>query len=157
MIVVSDTSPLNYLILIGQIELLPAMFGTVIVPPAVIKELQHPDTSEIVRAWMASPPEWVQVRSPREVDNSPKLGPGEREAIGLAYELRADYLLIDERRGREVATRRGIPVVGIIGVLARSSERKLVVLDEAIAALTRTSFRVDLRLVERAVREAKRT
>ncbi len=59
MIVVSDTTPLNYLILIGQIDLLPRLYGQVIVPTTVVHELKHLRAPESVRSWMASPhPGW---------------------------------------------------------------------------------------------------
>jgi len=56
MIVVSDTTPLNYLILIEAIDLLPALFDIVYAPPAVIRELSHPRSSEAVRLWANLPP-----------------------------------------------------------------------------------------------------
>ena len=56
MIVVCDTSPLNYLVLIQHAEVLPSLFGRVIAPPAVMAELQHPGAPTIVRAWAAAPP-----------------------------------------------------------------------------------------------------
>lgn len=54
MIVVADTSPLNYLLLIDEIDLLPVIFGQVLLPRAVFDELQHPKTSPIVRRWIAN-------------------------------------------------------------------------------------------------------
>jgi predicted nucleic acid-binding protein len=61
MIVVADTSPLNYLLLIDEIELLPAIFGRVILPNAVFLELRHPKTSLKVRQWAAQLPAWSEV------------------------------------------------------------------------------------------------
>jgi hypothetical protein len=55
MVVVADTTPINYLLLIGEIRLLPALYGNVIVPLAVGSELRDPDAPEIVRRWMARP------------------------------------------------------------------------------------------------------
>jgi len=62
MIVVADTSPLNYLVLIEEVGLLPAIFGNVLVPTSVFHELQHPRTSLKVREWVANLPVWVEVR-----------------------------------------------------------------------------------------------
>ncbi len=56
MIVVADTSPLNYLLLIDEIDLLPAIFGRVLLPQAVFQELQHPKTSPKVRQWLTHLP-----------------------------------------------------------------------------------------------------
>lgn len=99
MLVVSDTSPLNYLVLIGQDRLLPALFTRVVTAPAVIAELGHPGSPATVRAWAASLPGWLEVRSPQALHPSLHLGLGETQAISLAAELRADAVLIDERQG----------------------------------------------------------
>lgn len=61
MIVVADTSPLNYLVLIDAVDLLPDLFGTVLIPEAAFKELKHPQTPAKVRDWILSPP--IMVRS----------------------------------------------------------------------------------------------
>jgi len=83
MIVVADTSPLNYLVLIEEIDLLPTLFGTVLIPQAVFQELQHPRTSQQVKDWIMHPPAWLELRT---VTSTPSaaimiLDPGEREAI----------------------------------------------------------------------------
>jgi hypothetical protein len=64
MIVVADTTPLHYLILIQLDDLLPRLFGRVLIPPAVLAELQHPETPDPVRQWFAQPPAWLQVLPP---------------------------------------------------------------------------------------------
>ena len=104
MIVVSDTSPLNYLVLMGAIDVLPKLFGEVYVPLAVIQELQHPRTPEPVKQWAQSPPEWLRIREPSaETSNAAGLDPGEAQAIALAIEIHADAVLIDEKLGRRIA------------------------------------------------------
>ena len=127
MIVVADASPLRYLVLIEHTHILPALYGRVLVPPVVIAELSRAQTPIIVRRWIASPPDWLQVHAPtRElaaVDES--LGSGELAAITLAEERSADALLIDERDGRREAQRRGLPVVGTLRVLADAAEHGL--------------------------------
>ncbi len=55
-IVVADTSPIRYLLVIGEIEILPALFGTVIIPTVVRDELCHPRAPEAVRTWIQAPP-----------------------------------------------------------------------------------------------------
>jgi hypothetical protein len=97
MIVVADTTPLRYLVVIEREHLLPALYGRVLIPPAVAEELNHKSTPDVVRAWLASRPNWLEIRQPMhalppEVD----LDQGEREAIALDEELAADLLLIDE-------------------------------------------------------------
>lgn len=150
MIVVSDTSPLNYLVLIDAIEVLPALFGEVYVPEVVLSELQDPGTPEVVRTWVRSPPAWLVARVPSNPTDPhlATLHPGEIHAIALARELRADHLLIDERHGRRVATRLGVPVIGLLGVLDLAAATKLIDLRQKVTALALTSFRVDRALID---------
>ncbi len=79
MIVLSDTSPLNYLLLIGHVEILPAIFGGLIIPEAVAAELTHARAPDVVRHWIASPPAWCQVRTVTQLDRTIPLGKGEVE------------------------------------------------------------------------------
>jgi predicted nucleic acid-binding protein len=91
MIVVSDTTPLNYLILLDAAHVLPALFGRVHAPSAVIRELAHPRSPELVRRWTDSLPEWLTVQQPTRIDPALRLGPGEAAAIALAEELKAEW------------------------------------------------------------------
>lgn len=61
-LVIADTGPINYLVLIGNIDLLPVLFERVILPSAVKAELTDPDTPPSVRNWIAGPPGWLDVR-----------------------------------------------------------------------------------------------
>jgi hypothetical protein len=70
MIVVSDTTPLNYLILIESVHVLPALLGRVYAPSAVIHELAHPRSPEPVRRWTDSLPEWLTVQEPTRIEPS---------------------------------------------------------------------------------------
>jgi hypothetical protein len=67
MIVIADATPLNYLILIDQAELLPRLFDRILIPPAVFEELQHQETPDVVRRWIARPPSWLHVPALRSV------------------------------------------------------------------------------------------
>src|SRR5713226_2920680 len=104
MTVVSDTSPLNYLILIGSDELLKALFDTVAVPAAVIGELQSAHAPTEIHEWLAHKPDWIEVHR-LEIPKHylPDLGLGEREAIDLASRVGADALLMDDAKGRVAA------------------------------------------------------
>lgn len=141
MVVIADSSPLNYLVLIDQIDLLPRLFTEVFVPDAVIEELTSPATPLAVARWAASDPGWVRRVADQPLRSDPvldTLGKGERAAISFAETLRPDVLLvIDEAMGRRAATQRQTPVVGILGrtnfrvaadliesLLARDSKRK---------------------------------
>lgn len=150
MIVVSDSSPLNYLVLIGQANLLTKLYGQVFIPPAVYAELQRQTTPPVVREWVAHAPAWLKIqesRSPADAALS-RLGPGEREAIGLAEELHADAILIDERDGRRLAERRHLTVIGTLQILDAAADEAMIDLPTALAQLQKTNFRVSSRLVE---------
>src|SRR5437016_1874229 len=125
MIVVSDTSPLNYLVLIGHVDVLPVLFDRIFAPPAVIVEVLHPGSPPPVHAWATTPPPWLEIVSPSIIDPAQRLGAGEMEAICVARELNADLLLIDERKATAVAQRLGLRVVGTLNVLAAAAERQL--------------------------------
>jgi predicted nucleic acid-binding protein len=142
-LVVADTSPIFYLLSIGHIDLLPRLFGKVFVPTAVHKELCHPAAPALVREWGARLPDWVEVVSVEALDDASflPLGAGERAAITLALSMRADLILIDERKGTHVALDKGFEVAGTLGVLALAARRGLVDLADAFARLKRTNFR----------------
>jgi predicted nucleic acid-binding protein len=119
-IVVADTGPLNYLILIKQAEVLGTLFGTVVIPPAVENELIRAESPSIVRQWLQTRPAWLVARSPRQIDPSLDLDEGESQAIALATELSADLLLMDEQKGRRLALSRSLTLTG---TLASSNSR----------------------------------
>jgi len=142
MIVVADTSPINYLILIEEIDVLTKMYGTVAIPRAVRDELLRQSAPEMVRAWMNQLPSWLEVRTPMNAPDASlgKLDPGEHDAILLAGELRADQLIVDDRQGRREAEKRGIPVMGTLGVLQEAATLHLLDLQLAAKRLQATSF-----------------
>jgi uncharacterized protein len=129
MIVVSNTSPLLNLAIIGRLDLLRHLYGAILVPQAVYDELVvagqgKPDASEIKAL------NWIETKQPA---NSPlvtslklELDDGEAEAIALATDLKADLLLLDERQGRIVAGRLGLTVVGLLGVLFEAKQKNLI-------------------------------
>jgi predicted nucleic acid-binding protein len=103
--VVSDTSPLNYLILIEQINLLPQLYTRVLIPHSVLEELNAPETPNLVRTWGVGRPDWLEVSRAVDVPDPDlsQLHAGERDAISLALHVKADALVIDEQRGRQEA------------------------------------------------------
>jgi predicted nucleic acid-binding protein len=103
MIVVADSSPLQYLILLDETRLLEHFYKQVFVPDAVAAELRWPGAPGSARAWMLSPPSWITVAQVTADEAAPIadwLDSGERAAIALAERLHADVLLIDEKDGR---------------------------------------------------------
>jgi predicted nucleic acid-binding protein len=149
MIVIADTTPLNYLVVVGYIHLLPTLFGQVVIPPAVWAELQDLEAPESVRQWIRQSPSWLEVRSVKRVDPSLTfLDAGEQEAITLAEEIHADKVLLDEADARREATRRQLSVVGTLGILREGARRNLLDLPTALGALQQTSFYVSTHLIQ---------
>jgi len=147
--VVSNTSPLNYLILIEQIDVLPRLYDRLIIPPSVNQELRAQQTPESVRTWIRDPPNWLEISSEAGSPDSTLDGlhAGERDAISLALRVRADALIIDERRGRIEAEERGLKVIGTMGVIASAHERGLLDLTSSITRLLQTTFHVSPKLL----------
>jgi len=102
MIVIADTTTLNYLILIDLTRILAELFGQVVIPQAVLNELQSPQAPEEVREWFAHCPDWLVVREVPQPDPTlAHLDPGEREAITLAQELQADLIRSSVRKASD--------------------------------------------------------
>ena len=158
MIVVSDTSPLNYLVLINAIDVLPQLFGEVHVPSVVMQEFKHARTPETVKRWAKLPPSWllISAQSPGSILD-PELDPGEAEALALAVELHAAAILIDERKGRRVANSQGFRTLGTITVLELAAEQNLLDLSDMLHSLGQTSFHCSKEIIEAALqRDAAR-
>jgi predicted nucleic acid-binding protein len=147
MIVVSDTSPINYLVLTEYTRVLHDLYGQIAIPGKVFEELSSAGAPAIVKTWCSAPPDWLNVRVPSRTDPELKLTGGEREAVLLAEEVGADLLLIDERTGRREAMLRGLLITGTLGILIAAAERGLVDREEAIKRLMATSFRASPRLL----------
>ena len=148
-VVVADTTPLNYLILIGQVELLRELFGKVMIPEAVLAELRHPKAPSAVTNWLLRLPEWLTVEKVERLDQTIQLGHGENEAISLAAERRISIVLMDERRGRSAAETRGLLPVGTLNILDLADERGLLDGVAMLDALKQTTFRADSELLDR--------
>ncbi|MBX3402763.1 MAG: hypothetical protein KF699_05035 [Phycisphaeraceae bacterium] len=152
MIVVSDSSPLNILVRIAAVDVLPPLFGSVLIPPAVAAELNHESTPAVIRDWLATCPGWLVVRPPAKVDPTILFNdPGEREAISLAAELGADAILVDDRRARRAAQQRGLVTIGTIGILETAAAKGLLGLPDALQRLVRTDFHIAPGIIESAL------
>lgn len=149
-LVIADTGPINYLILIGHIEILPGVFERVVLPGTVQTELSDPVAPPPVQRWIAAPPAWLEVIVTEGLApvNDAGLHKGEAAAIALAASLQADLLLMDERRGVRAAERRGLRVTGTLGVLDLAAERGLLDFGQAIQLLEATTFRRPTALLE---------
>jgi predicted nucleic acid-binding protein len=150
--VVSDTSPISYLVLTRTEEAIPELYGEVLVPEAVHRELVHPNGPDVVRERISDSPAGIKEetvgsgngersRGKEEPGDLQDLDPGEREAIRLSVQEEAGLLLIDERAGRTVARMYGIKVTGTIGVLGAATQKGLIDPGRAVRDLRQTSFR----------------
>jgi predicted nucleic acid-binding protein len=145
--VVCDTSPLNYLVLIHAEVILPKLYKEVSIPMAVQAELGHPNAPSLVQQFIAAPPEWLHIdRTERRDLKLGRLDSGEIEGILLAEYLLADALIIDERAGASTAMQRGLRITGTLGVLDEAARRGLIDLPAALARLRETTFRISDRL-----------
>jgi predicted nucleic acid-binding protein len=150
-LVIADTGPINYLLLIGYIDILPALFEKVALPTAVKEELAHPGAPALVRNWIAVAPVWVEIHEVGGTVDAAltHLDSGEEAAILLALELHADLLLIDDREGVTAAESKGLKVAGTLAVLLMAAQRGILDLTEAFDRLKRTSFHYRQEILDR--------
>ena len=149
MIVIADTSPINYLLLIDQIDLLPRLFQKIIIPEVVRDEMIALGAPLVLQKWIANPPSWLTIQAVSVIDETlSALDPGEQAAITLAQTLSADLLIIDERLGRKIASDRGLAVIGTLGILDDAATQGFIDLLETIAQLQKTNFRVSRRIIQ---------
>jgi predicted nucleic acid-binding protein len=161
---VSDTTGLRYLIEIEAVHLLSAMFDYVVIPPAVVAELQRPKTPAQVRAWMASPPTWLVIRQPTTLPDASldRLHAGERDALLLMYESAAPLFLTDDGTAYKVALRQHTPVIRTLRLLEMAAEQGRIDLPTMLTRLEATTFYapdeviIDLRLRDAMRKDATR-
>lgn len=155
-IVIADTGPINYLVLIGHAEILPALFEKVTIPSAVYQELASPHAPKPVREWIQAPPAWLVFHSSllgaidAELED---LDAGEQAALALASSMGADLLLLDDREGARVARRKGFRVIGTLRVLQLAAKRDLLDLADSFDRLKRTNFRFRQELMDKLLQE----
>lgn len=155
MILIADTSPLNYLVQIDAVETLPQLFDRVVIPPGVQQELLDAGAPEEVQKWINNAPDWLEVQSPAKLDESLALGAGETEAISLAVEIAAEQILLDDKAARNAAETRGLPVIGTLGLLSLAAERGLLDFKDALEKLRKTNFRASQTLFDELIKRHK--
>ena len=156
-VVVSDTTPIHYLILVGREFILKELYGKVLIPPAVLMELRHVSAPLEISRWAANLPAWVTVASPASIPGRyDGLDLGERQALALATEIHADMVLVDDKVARRVALRELMKVKGTLGIVADAAKANLLDFVETLEQLRRTSMHLDQNVVNEAIREYKR-
>jgi len=129
MVIISDTSPIANLIVIGQLDFLRDLFSEIIIPEAVNQEILFlKQSGKDIQAYENA--DWLKIKNPQDeakVESLRKdLDAGEAEAIVLALELECDLLLIDERLGNKIAAEYGLHTVGLLGVLIRAKQKNII-------------------------------
>ena len=161
LIVVSNTSPLSSLATIEQLSLLREIYKKVIIPQAVAEELSNVgDADQKIKDTLLL--DWIEVRQANDLAMSAMLQKdrlldrGEAEAIALALELDADALLIDERLGRREATRLGLSIVGVLGILLVAKRRNLIpeIRSTVDSLISKAGFRVSEQLYQEVLNAA---
>jgi predicted nucleic acid-binding protein len=161
MIIVSDTSPLSNLAVVGCLPLLQQIYNQVIIPQGVAEELRNAGNEENLIVEVLSL-DWIEVRPAKNIEliavlrNYHNLDRGESEAIALALELNAYELLIDERLGRREATRLGLPITGVLGILLVAKRRKLIRAVQPVmnALINQAGFRMSNQLYGEVLKAA---
>ena len=157
-LVITDTSPVRALRSIELLDVLPRLFDEILVPPAVVRELAVDvrgqgaiDVEAFPFFHLATP-----LRPPIELKLPASLGAGESEAIALALERQADFILVDDAAARAAAGRLGLRPLGVLGVLVFAKADGLIdrLRPPLELLLTRTNFRISKAIVERTLAEA---
>ncbi len=158
MIIVSDATPLIGLAKIEQLALLQDMFGEVLIPPAVFKEVvtNAPKTPD---AAMISRSAWIRVRKIADISRVDylrvDLDPGEAESLVLAYELNADWILLDETKARLAAELLKIHFIGTVGLSLLAKRRgKINKVGPLLNTLRAHKFYISDRLCQNVLQQA---
>ncbi len=155
MIIISDTSPITNLIQLDKLDLLKRLFSTIIIPNEVYEELVVYENQRIIMDSV----DWITVISVSDTEKvellKQELDAGEAEAIVLAKELNCNFLLIDERKGREIAQSQNIRITGLLGILIQAKRRGFIPLLRPLLErlVNEIGFRVNRNLFEHILRE----
>jgi len=127
--VVCDTSPLILLSKVRRLDLLAELYEEVTIPASVMEEMEAKPGREMeqIRALLQSPKFQLRKATKRTLERLPPgLGRGEREAIALALETKADLVVLDDQQGRRVAREKGLSIAGTVGILIEARERGII-------------------------------
>jgi predicted nucleic acid-binding protein len=152
-IVVSNSSPLIALARIQRLDLLSAIFESVLIPPAVAREIAPS---------LPALPNWLRIQVPNAIPPASsrrrRLGDGEWEALALALELKADWIILDDLPARRAAEATGLNVIGTLGTLVRAKRSGLLEsVRPELDALVRTAFFLNPQLYDKLLRAAGET
>lgn len=151
MIVISDHSVLSSLAEMGELDLLRRLYGKVTVTESIQCEAVHPGAPEKLRRFFRALPDWISVvpdESPY-LEETGVLDRGEASAITLAWQHRdCSLLILDEKRGRKVASVLGLRITGTAGLLTDAAAADLIDFEDGFLRLSQTGFRLSPQVVE---------
>lgn len=148
MSIVSNSSPLIALARIQRLDLVPAILQSVVIPPAVAREIAP--SIPVLPPWVSKQ---APTSQPSVLTSTGRLGAGEREAIALALEVGADAILLDDRPARRVAAAAGLNVVGTLGLLLEAKRVGLLAaVRPELDNLLESSFFLSRQLYERLLK-----
>lgn len=129
MVIISDTSPISNLIQIDKLEILQKLFGQIVIPPHVDKEvLELINFGFDIAVYEHA--DWIQIINPIDItlveELEKELDKGEAQAIVIGQELKADLLIIDERIGTNKAKKLGLKTIGLLGCLIEAKNQNII-------------------------------
>jgi uncharacterized protein len=163
MVVLANATPLIALARCGLFDLLRLLYGRIVLPPAVYREVViegrgRPGAAESEAAIVAG---WIEVLSPQDpeavqrLQATFRLGDGESEVLALAQERGATLVLIDEELGFRRADAMGVTVLRTVGVLLQAKAHGLIAtVKEPLDALRAEGFRLSHEAYREALRKA---
>jgi predicted nucleic acid-binding protein len=159
MIVVSNTTPLIGLATIQQFGLLQHLFGKIYIPQAVYDEAVAAGREQGGAQQEVSAADWIEtvpVKDQLAVEVLlDELDRGEAETIVLARELDADWVLMDEKKGRRKVTELGLGKIGTVGILLKAKQVGLLPqIRPEVERLRRQGFSISQRVVDAVLQQA---
>jgi len=155
--VVCDNSALSALAEIDLLFVLPELFRQITITQAVFNEGLHPGAPKALRGLLDAPPAWLEVHADpdRILKETRSIGLGEATSITLCNEgPNQTLLIIDEKKGRGIATQLGIQITGVLAIIGKAAARNLLDFDEAIQHLLGTGFYVSPRIIDAVKRSS---
>lgn len=148
--VIADASPLIALHQIGQLPLVEPLFGQILIPSAVAREISPS---------LPTLPSWIMVQAVRQPIGAEilraSLGGGESETLALGLEIKADLIIVDERPARRLALALDLRVVGTAGILLAAKRARLIpAVRPLLDALIERGFRISTALRDRVLTDA---
>lgn len=158
MTIVSDTTCITNLMHIERLDILKNIFQQIIVPKHVYDELCALPKQRLI----LETEKWIVCQDIQGTELYEQiiedLDRGEAEAIALAHSLSADYLIIDERKGRQIAESLGIKIIGLLGILVWAKQQNIIHHVKPLALdLISAGFHISEKLLVRVLQSVQET